>query len=248
MRTLLLVLICHATLAQSIDPALIYSIHTRLGMNGRIKHVTTYKYTNLKQKKGNEITGTLYSVIKNSYDSVGYIIHDSTAIFYNPKSAYGYCKDYKYHTEENKHIIQITTRFDCMPPYDNKAIVPTVIELTTPDDSTILAREYNGTELLQKRGKLVSSYRFTLGNNLIQRTVFEAYKKRIRHAGSSTYLYDEYNNFKQTTLKIGATPKQVIQHKISNIDGYGNALRMLNYINNNPEPEFMTVYQFEYYK
>src|SRR5690606_6211857 len=105
-----------------------------------------------------EATGTLYSVIKNWYDTAGYIIQDSTAIFYNPQSAYGYCKEYTYTTQDGTPVILINTRFDCMPPYDNKAIEPTIVELTTPDDSTVLAREYSGTALSKKRKSIVSSY------------------------------------------------------------------------------------------
>lgn len=249
MRILILILLCHSAFAQPADPALVFGMHTRLGMNGNIKQVITYKYTNLKYTKGKELEtkGTLYSVIKNKYDTAGRIVQDSTAIFYNPKSAYGYCKDYQYSSQNNQQLILITTRFDCMPPYGNKATVPTVVELKNPDDSTILAREYEGYELTKKRKGIVSSYRFTLGNGLIQRTVFEAYKKGKRLSGTSTYQYDEYNNFTHTNLKVGETPKQVIQHKISTIDDYGNALRMLNFIDDNPEPEFMTVYEFEYY-
>lgn len=250
MRTLLLILCCYSSLAQPADPAFIFGMHTRLGMNGHIKQVTTYKYTNLKypNSKEQEARGTLYSVIKNKYDTAGYIIQDSTAIFYNPKSAYGYCKDYRYSIQENQQLITITTRFDCMPPYDNKAIVPTIVVLTNPSDSTILAREYEGRELTKRRRGFVSSYRFTLGNGLIQRTIFEAYKKGQRLSGTSAYQYDQYNNFTQTTIKVGETPQQVILHKISTIDDYGNALRMLNYLDDNPEPEFMTVYEYEYFE
>jgi|GEM_PF-6615041 len=255
MRVLLLILFCYSGFAQPTDPAVIYGVHTRLGMNGPVRQVTTYKYTNLKLRKGKEAEtkGTLYSVIKNIYDTSGRIVQDSTAIFYNPKSAYGYCKDYIYSSQNGRPVILITTRFDCMPPYDNKATVPTItvptiVELSTPDDSTILAREYEGIELTKKRKKIVTSYRFIFSEGLIRRTVFDAYKKGVRHTGSSTYQYDQYNNFTQTTLKVGETSQQVIRHEISNIDAYGNALRMLNYINDDTEPDFMTIYEFEYYK
>lgn len=229
---------------------MVYSIHTRLGMNGRIKHVTAYKYTKLKYSKNKpeEATGTLYSVIKNWYDAAGYIVQDSTAIFYNPQSAYGFCKNYTYSTQDSTPVIFITTRFDCMPPYDNKARENTIVELTTPDDSTVLAREYKGTTLSKKRKETISSYRFTMRDSLLRKTVFEAYKKGTRHYGTSTYQYDQYNNFTQTTLKIGESAQQLINHKISTIDDYGNALRMLNYINYATEPEFLTVYEFEYYE
>ncbi|MCB0697705.1 MAG: hypothetical protein KDC07_10090 [Chitinophagaceae bacterium] len=228
---------------------MIYSIHTRLGMNGHIRHVTTYKYTNLKHigTGAEHAKGTLYSVIKNWYDTSGYIVHDSTAIFYNPRSAYGYCKEYTYSQQNGTLVILINTRFDCMPPYDNKAIVPTIVELTVPNDSTVLAREYEGTELQKIRKNIVSSYRFTVVGGLIRTTVFDAYKKGKSHNGISTYTYDEYNNFTQTTLKVGESPQQVIDHKISTIDDHGNTIRMLNFVDNNPEPDFMTIYEFEYY-
>lgn len=250
MRILLLMLLCYTSFGQAADPAEVYSLHTRLGMNGRIKHVTTYKYTNLKYKKDKEVeaTGTLYSVIKNWYDTTGRITHDSTAIFYNAQSAFGYCKDYSYTMQDSIAVILINTRFDCMPPYDNKAIDPTIVELTAPNDSTILAREYRGKELDKRRKAIVSSYRFTMRDSLLHKTVFDAYKKGKRHYGTSTYKYDTYNNFTHTTLTIGETSQQTIQHKVSLIDDYGNALRMLNYVDNNPEPEFMTVYEFEYYE
>lgn len=250
MRTILLLFCWYTGLAQSAEPTQVYSIHTRLGMNGRIKHVTTYKYTKLKYSKGKEAdaTGTLYSVIKNWYDTSGRITQDSTAIFYNAQSAFGYCKDYTYTVQDSTAIILINTRFDCMPPYDNKAIDRTIVELTTPNDSTILAREYRGTELTKKRKAIVSSYRFTMRDSLLHKTVFDAYKKGKHHYGTSTYKYDSYNNFTHTTLTIGETPQQTIQHKVSLIDDYGNALRMLNYVDNNPDPEFMTVYEFEYYE
>lgn len=249
MRTLLLILLCYTSFGQNTDPTLVYSLHTRLGMNGRIKHVTTYKYTKLKYSTGKEAdaTGTLYSVIKNWYDSAGRIIHDSTAIFYNAQSAFGYCKDYTYTLQDSIPIILISTRFDCMPPYDNKAIDHTIVELTIPNNSTILAREYNGTELSKRRKTVISSYRFTMRDSLLHKTVFDAYKKGKHHYGTSTYRYDRYKNFTHTTLTIGETPQQTIQHKVSLIDDYGNALRMLNYVDDNPEPEFMTVYDFEYY-
>lgn len=249
MRTLLLILLYNTSFGQAIDPAQVYSLHTRLGMNGRIKHVTAYKYTNLKYTKGkeSEATGTLYSVIKNWYDSTGLITHDSTAIFYNTQSAFGYCKDYTYAKQDSTEVILVNTRFDCMPPYDNKAVDPTIVELTIPNDSTILAREYSGTALSKKRKAVVSSYRFTMRDSLLHKTVFDAYKKGKHHYGTSTYRYDSYKNFTHTTLTIGETPQQTIQHTVSLIDDYGNALRMLNYVDDNPEPEFMTVYDFEYY-
>ena len=250
MRILLLMLFCFTATAQHADPAKVYGVHTRLGMNGRIKQVTTYKYTKLKYKKGKEAEahGTLYSVIKNWYDTSGRIIHDSTAMFYNKQSAFCYTKDYEYTTHNGKAVILITTRFDCAPPHNNKAIEKTITELTMPNDSTILAREYKGDTLKTPRPIVESSYRFTWRDGLIRKTVFEATRKGNTHYGTSTYQYDEYNNFTQTTLTVGETPVDKIQHKISTIDDYGNALRMLNYANNSPSPDFMTVYEYEYYE
>lgn len=249
MRLFLLILITSQAIAQHVPPATVYGMHTRLGMNGNIKTVTTYKYTRLKynQQSPETTKGTLYSVIKNRYDTAGRIVQDSTAIYYNSESAHGYCKTYSYDSVNNTHVINIVTRFDCFPPFDNKASLSTIVELTTPDNSTVLAREYDGHELKKKRSKVLTSYRFTLKGGLIQRTVFDAYKKGVRYYGSSTYKYDRYKNFTETTLKVAETDKQVIKHKVLKIDDYGNALYMLNFINNNEEPEFMTKYEFEYY-
>src|SRR5690606_10655980 len=149
--------------------------------------------------------------------------------------AYGYCKDYQYTMQDSVPVILITTRFDCYPPYDNKAVEETIVELTMPNDSTVLAREYKGTEFTRRNKEAVSSYRFTVRYGLIRRTVFLAYKKGREHSGTSTYKYDSYNNFTETTLKVGETKQDVIRHDISNIDPEGNALRMLNYINDNTE-------------
>ena len=239
-----------AAFAQPDHGPIVYGQHTRLGMNGKIKTVTTYKYTRLKHNK-NEETGTkgvLYSVIKNWYDTAGRIIQDSTAIFYNKQSAYGYCKEYNYTGKDSTPAILITTRFDCFPPYDNKAVEETIVELTIPNDSTVLAREYRRKKIKEGDKELVSSYRFTIHDGLIRKTVFLAYKNDREHSGTSMYKYDSFNNFIETSLKIGENSQNVIHHKISNIDAEGNALRMLNYMNNNPEPEFMTEYEFEYYR
>lgn len=250
MRTLLLMLFCYTSFGQTTDPALVYSIHTRLGMNGSIKHVTTYKYTKLKYKKGKEAeaTGTLYSVIKNWYDSSGRIIRDSTAMFYNRQSAFCYTKDYSYTVQDETPVILITTRFDCAPPHDNKAVEQSIVELTMPDDTTVLAREYKGHTLEKIRPQIESSYRFTWREGLIRRTVFEAYRKGQRQYGTTTYQYDQYNNFTQTNLAIGEAPGQTIKHKVLLIDDYGNALHMLNYKDKSPAPDFMTEYVFEYYE
>lgn len=250
MRTLLLILFCYTATAQT-SPALVYGVHTRLGMNGNIKHVTTYKYTKLKKYKKDkeaETEGTLYSVIKNWYDTTGRITHDSTALFYNKQSAFCYTKDYHYAEQDGVPVILITTRFDCMPPYDNKAVEETIVELTMPDDTTVLAREYKGHTLPKVRPTIESSYRFTWRDGLIRKTVFEAYRKGQRHYGTTTYMYDQYNNFTQTNITIGETPRETIQHKVLLIDDPGNALHMLNFVNKNPRPDFMTEYVFEYYK
>lgn len=250
MRILILMLFCFSATAQGTDPALVYGVHTRLGMNGKIKQVTTYKYTKLKYKKGQEAQaeGTVYSIIKNWYDTSGRIIHDSTAMFYNKQSAFCYTKDYEYTRHEGGQRINITTRFDCAPPHDNKAIEETVVELTMPDDSTVLAREYKGRELNKQRPAIETSYRLTWRDGLIRKTVFDTYRKGLQHSGTSTYRYDQFNNFTHTTLSVGETSKETIQHRVSLIDDYGNALRMLNYVNNSPAPDFMTVYEFEYYE
>ena len=231
------------------DPAMVYSQYTRLGMNGNIKTVTTYKYTKLKFRKGDELNtkGTLYSVIKSWYDSSGRITHDSTAIYYNPQSAIGYCKTYTYDTQKRSSVILITTRFDCMPPYDNKAIVETVVELKQ-QGNTIAAIEYSGSSVEQRSKKVQTAYRITVDSGLIQKTVFDNYtKNRDQTSGTATYKYDQYNNFTQTTLNVGGR-KELILHKVSHIDDYGNATRMLNFVNDNPVPEFMTEYEFEYYE
>lgn len=238
------------TTAQPPTEQLVYSIHTSLGMNGPIKTVTTYKYKRLKYSPGKdeEAKGTLYSVIKNWYDSSGLIVADSTATYFNPKVAEGYCKTYDYSFRESVPVIHITTRFGCVPPYNHPHTQLSIVELTSPNDSTVLAREYSGTELPRNRGKVLTSYRFTLRDNLIQRTVFEAWENRKHHYGTSTYQYDSYKNFTQTTLTVNESPKEIIRHKIFKIDRHGNALRMFNYINDSPEPEFMTVYEYEYYE
>lgn len=250
MRALLLILITYTSLAQTAREQLVYSTHTSLGMNGPLKTVTTYKYTRLKYDGGKEAEakGTLYSVIKNWYDSSGLIVADSTATYFNPKVAEGYCKTYEYSFSDSTPVVLITTRFGCVPPYDHPRTQLSIVELTSPNDSTVLAREYPGTELPRKRSKVLTSYRFTLRNSLIQRTVFEAWENRKHHYGTSEYSYDSYNNFTQTTLTVNEAPKETIRHKIFKIDRHGNALRMFNYINDNPEPEFMTVYEYEYYE
>ena len=238
------------TTAQPPTEQLIYSMHTSLGMNGPIKTVTTYKYTRLKYSPGKEeeAKGTLYSVIKNRYDSTGLIVADSTATYLNPKVAEGYCKTYEYSFIDSTPVILITSRFGCVPPYDHPRTQLSIVELTSPNDSTVLAREYPGTELPRNRSKVLTSYRFTLRDSLIQRTVFEAWENRKHHYGTTTYLYDSYNNFTQTTLTVNESPKETISHKIFKIDRHENALLMFNYINENPEPEFMTVYEYEYYE
>lgn len=250
MKTLLLILLAGTSFAQPGREQLVYSIHTSLGMNGPLKTVTTYKYTRLKYNAGKEAEakGTLYSVIKNWYDSSGLIIADSTATYFNPQVAEGYCKTYEYSLKDSIPAIFITTRFGCVPPYDHPRTQLSIVELTSPNDSTVLAREYPGTELPRNRNKILTSYRFTLRDSLIQRTVFEAWENRKHHYGTSTYMYDAYNNFTQTTLTVNEAPKETIKHKIFKIDRHGNALRMFNYINDNPEPEFMTVYEYEYYE
>lgn len=236
--------------AQNIPENRVYSMHTSLGMNGLIKTVTTYKYTRLKYTAGNEESakGTLYSVIKNWYDSSGLIVADSTATYFNPKVAEGYCKAYAYSYRDSTPVILITTRFGCVPPFDHPRTQLSIVELTSLNDSTVLAREYPGSELPRNRSKILTSYRFTLRDSLIQRTVFEAWENRKHHYGTTTYLYDSYNNFTQTTLTVNEAPKETIRHKIFKIDRHGNALLMFNYINDNPEPEFMTMYEYEYYQ
>ncbi|MBW7914179.1 MAG: hypothetical protein H3C54_10915, partial [Taibaiella sp.] len=199
----LLFLFCKLNVsAQHAREQLVYSLHTSLGMNGPLKTVTTYKYTRLKYTEGNEeaAKGTLYSVIKNWYDSTGLIVADSTATYFNPKVAEGYCKTYEYSFRDSTPVILIITRFGCVPPYDHPRTQHSIVELSTPNDSTVLAREYPSTELPRNRGKVLTSYRFTLRDSLIQRTVFEAWENRKHHYGTSTYLYDAYNNFTQTTL------------------------------------------------
>ncbi len=250
MKILLIILLAHTSVAQPAREQAVYSIHTSLGMNGPIKTVTTYKYTRLKYPTGKEAEarGTLYSVIKNWYDSSGLIIADSTATYFNPKVAEGYCKSYEYSFRDSTPVILITTRFGCVPPYDNPRTQLSIVELTSPNDSTVLAREYPGTKLPRNHSKVLTSYRFTMRDSLIQRTVFEAWENRKHHYGTSTYLYDAYNNFTQTTLTVNEAPRETIKHKIFKIDRHGNALRMFNYINDNAEPEFMTIYEYEYYE
>lgn len=250
MRILPLILVTYTSFAQPAPEQLVYSMHTSLGMNGPIKTVTTYKYTRLKYTAGNEESakGTLYSVIKNWYDSSGLIVADSTATYFNPKVAEGYCKTYEYSFKDSTPVILITTRFGCVPSYDHPRTQLSIVELSLPNDSTVLAREYPGTELPRNRSKVLTSYRFTLRDSLIQRTVFEAWENRKYHYGTTTYLYDSYKNFTQTSLTVNESAKETIRHKIFKIDRHGNALRMFNYINDNPEPEFMTVYEYEYYE
>lgn len=247
---ILIVLLAYTGKAQLPIEQLVYSMHTSLGMNGPIKTVTTYKYTRLKYSPGKEgeAKGTLYSVIKNRYDSTGLIVADSTATYLNPKVAEGYCKTYEYSFMDSTPVILITTRFGCVPPYDHPRTQLSIVELTSQNDSTVLAREYPGTELPRNRSKVLTSYRFTLRDSLIQRTVFEAWENRKHHYGVSTYQYDSYNNFTQTTLTVNESPKETISHKIFKIDRHGNALLMFNYINDSPEPEFMTMYEYEYYE
>lgn len=250
MRTLLLILFSYTTMAQQLTPQAVYSRYTRLGMNGPLKTVTTFKYTRLKYKDGKEADtkGILYSVIKNEYDTLGRIIRDSNVTFINRNTAVGYCRDYIYTIEDSTSVILITTHFDCYPPYDNHATVETITELTTPDKNTVLAREYDGTTLPRKRSKPMNSYRFLVEDTLIQKTVFDAYNKGVRHYGNAIYLYDGYGNFTQTNLTVGEVSKEEIKHKVLKIDDYGNAIHMLNFINNEREPDFMTKYEFEYYE
>lgn len=242
--------LAYTTTAQPQAEHLVYSIHTSLGMNGPLKTVTTYKYTRLKYTVGKEETakGTLYSVIKNWYDRSGLIIADSTATYFNPQSAEGYCKTYEYTYRDSTPVIIISTRFGCVPPYDHPRTQLSIVELTSPNDSTVLAREYPGAELPRNRSKVLTSYRFTLRDSLIQRTVFEAWVNRKHHYGSSAYLYDSYNNFTQTTLSVNEAPEETIKHKIFKFNRHGNALLMLNYVNDDTEPEFMTMYEYEYYE
>ncbi len=250
MRILIVILLFGYPAVAQTNPAQVYSKYTRLGMNGNIKTVTTYKYSKLKFAKGDEqnATGTLYSVIKNWYDTTGRIVQDSTAIYYNPQSAVGYCKTYNYDTQMQAPVILITTRFDCMPPYNNKATVETIVELKQQNDSVVAAIEYSGSSIKTFRKKVQTAYRFFVDSGLIRKTVFDNLtKNRDQTSGTATYKYDRYNNFTETTLTV-AGKHEVIQHKISHIDDYGNATRMLNYVNKNEQPEFMTVYEFEYYE
>ena len=232
------------------DPAAIYSLQTRLGINGSIKVITAYKYAEVQYTAGNEdqAKGKLYSVIRNYYDMLGRIARDSTALFYNAKTAVGYCKTYTYGREDSTDVIYITTRFDCVPPDISNATEQTVIELVQQNDSVTLAKEYAGNTLTDKRKTLITSFRFIVKNGLLQRTVFSNYGNRRREGGtgSYTYQYDDYGNFTHTIIEYGSGYVNT-QHKISVIDDHGNALRMLNFSNGNKEPEFMTTYEIEYY-
>lgn len=251
MRTLLLLLISYTTIAQPQYPQQVYSQHTRLGMNGPIKSVTTYKYTRLKYKPNQpeKTKGILYSVIKNYYDTSGLITKDSTAIIYNrQQQAYGYCKTYTYTIHNNTPAIHIYTQHDCVPPHDNKSTLSTIVTLTQPDSNAILAREYDSDTIPKQLSQTLTSYRFTVSDSLIIRTVFNASQEKTHHHGTSTYQYDAYRNFTHTTLTIGNTPQQTIKHDIQTIDDYGNALYMLNFTNNSTTPEFMTRYEYEYYE
>lgn len=247
LKTLLLLLISYTSIGQPINPHEVYSLHTRLGMNGNIKSVTAYKYTRLKYTEGQDTltTGTLYSVIKNEYDTVGLIVRDSTVIFYTQKTAYGYCKTYSYDKLDSTNMIHILTRYDCIPYHDNTRPEETTVILSPPNDYTVIAKEYPTN---QRDGKPIATYRFSLSSGQIKRIYFEAYVKRRKEYCTTSYKYDQYGNFTETTILLGDTPKQVIHHKISTIDAYGNALRMLNFINDEKEPDFMTVYKFEYYE
>lgn len=259
MRILLLLLFISTNLFAQDDPRMAYSQYSRLGINGPVKSITTYKYTNLKYddsiKENTE--GTLYSVIKNEYDSSGYLIHDSTIIFINKQSAsVGYYRDYTYSDSPDNNTILVETAFEAEELLDEKRgqgqlLVLSNLVCSWQRRNLVLVKDIN---IMGKRGKkgepaLQGSYRFYYEDSLIVRTNADEYEKGKKTVDvDASYEYDEYGNFTRTIEKVGNAPKKTIRHEVLKIDTHGNATLMLNYENDSPKPDFMTSYHIEYYE
>lgn len=250
MRLILLILLCNVAVAQTPDPRMAYSLYSRLGINGPVKTIVTEKYTRLKyngeDKKSTK--GTIYSVIKNWYDTAGRLIQDSLVMYYNKdQGAIGYCKTYTYDSLKDKPVINVTTKFNCIPPYDNNAEIKSVIEFARVNDSVVTAQEFTDNESYGTGRQPVASYRFYLTDTLLRRTTYNIYRKS-RQTGTSTYEYDQYGNFTKTIEKNSTLPAVDIRHEVLVIDAYGNATQMLNFQDAETKPEFMTLYEIEYYE
>ena len=76
--------------------------------------------------------GQMLSLPFNSSTPVMYYNRDQGAI--------GYCKTYTYDSVKGQPVINVTTKFNCIPPYDNDAEIQSVIEFTTVNDSVMTAR------------------------------------------------------------------------------------------------------------
>ncbi|MCB0699131.1 MAG: hypothetical protein H6551_13480 [Chitinophagales bacterium] len=249
MRILLLILFSATCFAQD-DPRMAYSLYSRLGINGPVKTIITKKYTRLKynaeDKKSTK--GIIYSVIKNWYDTMGRLTQDSLVMYYNrDQGAIGYCKTYTYDSVKGQPVINVTTKFNCIPPYDNDAEIQSVIEFTTVNDSVMTAQEFTDNDSYGTGLQPVASYRFYLTDTLLRRTTYNIYRKD-RQTGSSSYEYDQYGNFTKTIEKNSTLPAVDIRHDVLVIDANGNATQMLNYQDAETKPEFMTLYEIEYYE
>lgn len=266
MRTLLLILFCFTATAQK-DLRMAFSQYSHLGINGPVKTITIYKYTNLEFDNDTKqnTTGTLYSVIKNSYDSSGYIIKDSTITFINKRGSYiGYYRNYTLTDSIKKNTMVVTTFFERPPEqYQTAKATDARVSLSSffvfkGNKDIVSARDYNLIAYNNLKGKkemaIQGAYLFYLENSLIVRSKAEKYEPDIKHGKPqkavevySAYEYDEYGNFTQTTEKVGDAPAKTIRHEVLTIDDYGNATMMLNFINDAKVPEFMTRYEIEYY-
>lgn len=254
MRLLLLLLFVSANyaFAQSIDPTQVYGMHTRLGINGPVRSVTAYKYSKLKYNATDKkaTTGTLYSVVKNYYDTAGRVIRDSVAHYYNKTQAEHTCHEYAYHYERGKHTITVSTTFNCAA---DTSISTYSLITTDVKGSLFTFKEYTRHLTIRSHGtteekELTNTYRVVIKDSLVESVVYDLYEKgeKVRE-GRMEYAYDKYGNFTQTTERIDEQPKNEIRHEVLVIDAYGNATLMLNYEHGAKTPSFMTRYEIEYY-
>lgn len=249
MRTILLILLSLSATAQQADPRMAYSQYTRLGINGPVKTVTAYKYTDLQYNTNDKkaTKGFLYSVIKNWYDSNGMITRDSTALFINKHGGVrAVCRSYDYELPEDKHVfaIAIATEKNCLTNnYD--PLEYTFLVFKPDNGNAVTATEYSITK---GQKNMQYGYSFIYKDTLLQQTTFtNLMEKGNVQTVYSTFEYDKYGNFTSTTEKMDERPQTVTRHNVLTIDSYGNATQMLNFLNDAKEPEFMTVYEIEYY-
>lgn len=250
MRTLLLILLSFSATAQQADPRMAYGQYTRLGINGPVKSVTAYKYTDLQYNATDkkESRGFLYSVIKNWYDTTGIITRDSTALFINKQGGVrAVCRSYDYElpVEEDKYVIAIATDKNC-GTRNNIPLEYSYLIFQSDDEKSITATEYNITK---GEKRMQYGYRFFYKDTMLERTTFtNLMEKADVKTVYSTFEYDKYGNFTSTKEKMDEHPQTITRHDVLTIDSYGNATLMLNFLNKDEEPDFMTVYEIEYYE